>query len=141
MRTAIALLLAIPLVATAAAAQQTQQTPQPQPSDAAKAQASVPIAGLDEAALASSARASKLIGSNVHEGDATVGQIEDILLSKDYARVTAFILSVGGFLGVGSKLVAVPTTQVKLDSEGKFTTDLTKDQLSAAPAFDFAKTK
>lgn len=134
MRTAIAFLLAIPLVATAAAAQQTQQSD-------AKAQATVPIAGLDEAALASSARASKLIGSNVHEGDATVGQIEDILLSKDYARVTAFILSVGGFLGVGSKLVAVPTAQVKLDSEGKFTTDLTKDQLSAAPAFDFAKIK
>ncbi len=133
MKTAIVFLLASLLVAAPAGAQQTQQN------DGAKAQAPTPIAGLDEAALASSARASKLIGSNVHQGDATVGQIEDILLSKDYARVTAFILSVGGFLGVGSKLVAVPIGQIKLDSEGKFTTDLTKDQLSAAPAFDFAK--
>lgn len=133
MRNAMALLLAAMLVATAARAQQNEPP--------AQAKAPTPIPGVDEGALAGSARASKLIGSNVRQGDATVGAIEDILLNKDYTAVTAFILSVGGFLGVGSKLVAVPPNQIKLDSEGKFTTGLSKDQLSAAPAFDFAKTK
>jgi hypothetical protein len=37
--------------------------------------------------------------------------------------------------------VAVPVNQIKVGSEAKFTTDLTKDQLSNAPAFDFAKLK
>ena len=37
------------------------------------------------------------------------------------------ILSVGGFLGMGDKLVAVPVTAVKVGSEAKFTTDLTKE--------------
>jgi hypothetical protein len=48
---------------------------------------------------------------------------------------------VGGFLGVANKLVAVPSNQIKIDSEARFTTDLTKDQLNNAPAFDFAKLK
>jgi hypothetical protein len=47
------------------------------------------------------------------------------------------ILSVGGFLGLGDKLVAVPVNQIKVGSEAKFTTDLTKDQLASAPAFVF----
>ena len=88
-----------------------------------------------------SARASKLIGSKVYKGDTSIGQIEDVLVDLDHATVTAMILSVGGFLGIGDKLVAVPVNQIKVGSEAKFTTDLTKDQLSNAPAFDFAKLK
>jgi hypothetical protein len=45
------------------------------------------------------------------------------------------ILSVGGFLGVADKLVAVPANQIRVDQEARFTTTLTKDQLAAAPAF------
>jgi hypothetical protein len=44
-----------------------------------------------------------------------------------------------GFLGMGEKLVAVPSNQIKVSPEAKFTTDLTKDQLASAPAFDAAK--
>ena len=39
------------------------------------------------------------------------------------------------------KLVAVPVNQLKVGSEAKFTTDLTKDQLANAPPFDLAKLK
>jgi sporulation protein YlmC with PRC-barrel domain len=83
----------------------------------------------------------KLIGSKVYKGDTSIGQIEDVLVDLDHATVTAMILSVGGFLGIGDKLVAVPVNQIKVGSGAKFTTDLTKDQLSNAPAFDFAKQK
>jgi sporulation protein YlmC with PRC-barrel domain len=100
-----------------------------------------PIAGIDDAALARSARASKLVGNKVYKGDTSIGQIEDVLIDLDHATAVALILSVGGFLGMGDKLVAVPVTQVKVDSEARFTTDLTKDQLANAPAFDFAKLK
>jgi Domain of unknown function (DUF4398) len=41
------------------------------------AQATTPPAGIENAALAGSARASKLIGSRVYKGDTSIGQIED----------------------------------------------------------------
>lgn len=110
------------------------------PSDGS-AKTQVPIPGIDDAALAGSARASKLIGSKVYKGDGSIGQIEDVLVDLDHASVTAMILSVGGFLGIGDKLVAVPVNQLKVGREAKFTTDLTKEQLANAPAFDFGKLK
>jgi sporulation protein YlmC with PRC-barrel domain len=91
--------------------------------------------------LGGSARASKLMGSKVYKGDTSIGQIEDVLVTLDHATVTAVVLSVGGFLGIGNKLVAVPVTQIRVGSEAKFTTDLTREQLAAAPAFDFAAVK
>ena len=87
------------------------------------------------------ARASKIIGNKVYKGDTSIGQIEDVLVELDRASVPAVILSVGGFLGVGEKLVAVPLSQIKVGSEARFVTDLTKDQLAKAPAFVFGKTK
>jgi sporulation protein YlmC with PRC-barrel domain len=108
---------------------------------AQQTQATTPIAGINDAALAGSARASKLIGSKVYKGDTSIGQIEDVLVDLDNATVAAVILSVGGFVGIGDKLVAVPVNQIKVGKEAKFTTDLTKEQLSSAPAFDFGKLK
>ena len=103
--------------------------------------ATTPIAGIDDAAMAGSARASKLNGSKVYKGDTSIGQIEDVLVDLDHASVAAVILSVGGFLGLGDKLVAVPANQIKVGSEAKFMTDLTKEQLNSAPAFVFGKPK
>lgn len=96
------------------------------------------VAGIDDAALAGSARVSKLIGASVYKGDSAVGQIEDILVDLDHATSTAFILSLGGFLGIGKKLVAVPVHQITVGSEARIMTDLTEAQLTSAPAFDFA---
>ena len=106
-----------------------------------KTQAITPIAGIDDTILAGSARASKLIGSKVYKGDTSIGQIEDVLVDLGHATVTAVILSVGGVLGIGDKLVAVPVNQIKVGPEAKFTTDLTKEQLLNAPAFDFGNLK
>ena len=115
------------------------QAQQSQTENSAKAQATTPIFGIDDAAFVGSARASKLIGSKVYTGDTSIGQIEDILVTLDHATVTAVILSVGGFLGIGDKLVAVPAKQIRVGPEARFITDLTKEQLANAPAFDFAK--
>ena len=106
--------------------------------NAAKAP-TTPAFGIDDAAFAGSARASKLIGSKVYTGDTSIGQIEDVLVTLDHATVTAVILSVGGFLGIGDKLVAVPVNRIRVGPEARFITDLTKEQLANAPAFDFAK--
>ena len=102
---------------------------------AGPAPATTPKPGID----AQSAWATKLIGRKVYKGDTSIGQIEDLLVELDRGTVPAVILSVGGFLGVGEKLVAVPVNQIKVGSEARFVTDLTKEQLTNAPAFVFGK--
>jgi sporulation protein YlmC with PRC-barrel domain len=97
------------------------------------------VATVDVATLAGSARVSKLIGSKVYAGDTSIGQIEDVLLDLNRAAISAVILSVGGFLGMDEKLVGIPPSQIKAGSEAKFTTELTKDDLLDAPAFDVGK--
>ena len=113
----------------------------PMPSWSADALTAMPIPGIDDAAMAKSARTSKLIGNKVYKGDTSIGEIEDVLVRLDDAAVPAVILSVGSFLGVGNKLVAVPVNAFKIDNEARFATDLTKDQLTDAPAFDFGNLK
>ena len=120
------------LAITAAHAQQAQTH-----SSTNSPQAATPIAGIDNAVMARGARASKLIGSKVYQGDISIGQIEDVLVDLEHSNLIAVILSVGGFLGIGEKLVAVPVNQIKAGAEAKFTTDLTKEQMTNAPAFNF----
>jgi sporulation protein YlmC with PRC-barrel domain len=95
-----------------------------------------PLPGINVPAVTRSARASKIIGANISRGTTSIGKIDDVLVDLDHSTVSAVVLSVGGFLGMGDKLVAVPADQIKVSSEAKFTTDLTKDQLANAPAFD-----
>ena len=128
--------LAAVLIFIAATSVQAQQS---QNESAAKTQSTTPISGIDDSALAGSARASKLIGSKVYTSDTSIGQIEDVLVTLDRATVAGVILSVGGFLGIGDKLVAVPVNRIRVGPEARFITDLTKEQLANAPTFKFGK--
>jgi uncharacterized protein YrrD len=128
--------IAVVLALTAAHAQQPQNSATTNASPV-----TTPIAGADEVSLAGSARVSKLIGSNVYRGDTSIGAIEDVLVDLDHGALKAFVLSVGGFLSIGNKLVAVPINQVKLGTEAKFTTELTREQLTSAPTFDPSRLK
>src|SRR5262245_28220329 len=68
-----------------------------------------------------------------------IGEIKDVLLSQD-GRVNAFIVGVGGFLGMGEKDVAVPFTAVKRttkDNKAYLTLDTTKDALKNAPGLKY----
>ena len=96
---------------------------------------------MDDSTLARSARASKLIGSRVYANDAVVGQIEDILIDREHSAVTAAVISVGGFLGLGEKWIAIPINQITLADEARFTINMSKEELRNAPAFNFAKLK
>ncbi|HEX7967183.1 MAG TPA: PRC-barrel domain-containing protein, partial [Stellaceae bacterium] len=127
--------LALALLAATAHAQNANPPPD------ASAEKPSPVAALDDATLARGGRATKLIGSHVYVQDSDAGKIADILIDRERAAVTAAILSVGGFLGIGEKLVAVPITDIKIDSEARFTLDMSRDDLKNAPTFDFARMK
>ncbi|MDB5409235.1 MAG: hypothetical protein JWL84_4147 [Rhodospirillales bacterium] len=123
--------LALSCALLASAQAQTATTESAAPSAA--------VAGIDGAALAHSARASKLIGSDVYSGGESVGKIDDLLIDREHAAVTGAILSVGGLLGIGEKRIVVPITGIKLGNEAKFTVNMSKDDLKNAPVFDYAK--
>ncbi|WP_342727562.1 PRC-barrel domain-containing protein [Bradyrhizobium sp. B097] len=62
-------------------------------------------------------RASKVVGLSVYnDKNESVGSINDLLMDKDGA-IKAVVIGVGGFLGVGEHLVAVPLDKVKFSSE------------------------
>src|SRR5690606_5015700 len=89
-----------------------------------------PAAGnpADMKALASGHLASKLIGQDVvNESNETVGSIDDIILTQDN-QIQA-IVSVGGFLGMGERLVAVPMDQLQMRDEKFVMRNATKDSL------------
>ncbi|GJD92047.1 MULTISPECIES: PRC-barrel domain-containing protein [Methylobacterium] len=82
-----------------------------------------------------------LIGLNVVDGQQnSVGEIKDIVIEN--GKLAGYILSVGGFLGVGERYVAVKPESVALgyDADGKKWKAIigaSKDQLKAAPEFKY----
>jgi sporulation protein YlmC with PRC-barrel domain len=62
-------------------------------------------------------RASKLVGLNVYnDNNESLGSINDLLTDKN-GNIKAVIIGVGGFLGVGEHLVAIPFEKVKFVNE------------------------
>jgi len=62
-------------------------------------------------------RASKIVGLNVYnDNNQNVGSINDLLMDKS-GNIKTAVLSVGGFLGVGSQLVAIPFDKIKFVNE------------------------
>jgi sporulation protein YlmC with PRC-barrel domain len=81
---------------------------------------------------------------NVYDAsDNAIGEVSDVLLDKD-GRVRAAIVSVGGFLGLGTKYVSVPFNALRVtakDSKRYLVMDTTKDVLTSAPGYQYDKTK
>src|SRR4029077_3211767 len=62
-------------------------------------------------------RTSKVVGLSVYnDNNASSGSINDLLMDKS-GNIKAAVLSVGGFLGMGAQLVAVPYDKVKFVHE------------------------
>src|ERR1700746_1461476 len=86
---------------------------------------------------------SKLKGLNVtNQKDETVGEITDLAIKNH--QVDALILSVGGFLGMGERYVAVSPSSVNVRYDAKndkwlASMNTTKEALKAAPEFKYPK--
>jgi sporulation protein YlmC with PRC-barrel domain len=62
-------------------------------------------------------RASKVVGLDVYNSNnESLGSINDLLTDKS-GNIKAAVISVGGFLGVGTRLVAVPFDKIKFVNE------------------------
>ena len=78
----------------------------------------------------------KVLGSSVVNADGQeVGEIEDLVMDQN--QVTYAVLSVGGFLGIGEKKVAVPLEDLQLgEDESYLMTSATQEQLEQMPEYD-----
>ena len=104
----------------------------------AHSQAAAPIVIVDIAVVGKGYRVSKLTGrSVVNDKNERIGTIDDFIIGRD--RVLFTILQVGGLLGVGSRLVAVPYQSIKIDDEGNKITlpGATKEQLQKLAEFKY----
>jgi len=97
------------LASAAFAAEDTATKPAPSTTAAAASTSSTSFQG--------DWRASKVVGLNVYnEQNENVGSINDLLMDKS-GSVKAAVISVGGFLGMGAHLVAVPYDKIKFSTE------------------------
>lgn len=83
---------------------------------------------------------SKVVGLDIYNKDnKDIGTIKDIALNPN-GRAAAYIVSVGGFLGMGEHYVAVSSNAVNVSyKDNKWHADMTAtaDQLKAAPEFKY----
>jgi sporulation protein YlmC with PRC-barrel domain len=85
---------------------------------------------------------SKLVGLDIYNNDKKdIGTIKDVALSPN-GRASAYIVSVGGFLGMGDHYVAVNPSAVNVtyndgDKKWHASMNATADQLKAAPEFKY----
>ena len=85
---------------------------------------------------------SNIVGLDIYNSqNDDIGKVQDVAFDAS-KRVTGYILSVGGFLGMGTRYVAVnpDALMVSYDAQNKVwkaTMNATKDQLKSAPEFKY----
>jgi sporulation protein YlmC with PRC-barrel domain len=83
-------------------------------------------------------RSSKIVGSNVYnDQNQSIGSIDDILMSDADHKASTVVISVGGFLGMGAKLVSVPFDQLKIGNDKIVMPGATKASLEGMPEYRY----
>ena len=99
----------------------------------------VEITKVDVQKVAAGYRASKVIGSNVlNEANETIGKIDDLLVTRDGKEPYA-VLSIGGFLGMGTHMVVVPYDSLKFADNKVVLPGGSKDGLKMLPVSQYRK--
>ena len=95
---------------------------------------------VDPQSVATGYRTSKVVGSTVlNEANETVGTIDDLIVTPT-EKVPFAVLSVGGFLGMGSKYVVVPFSSLEVQDKKMVLRGATKDSLKSLPEFKYTTT-
>ena len=99
------------------------------------------IVGISVATISATGyRATKLIGATVYnENGDSIGTIDDFIVGGEN-KISFAIISVGGFLGMGDRLVAIPAPLFKSNKKQQVVLPkASKTDLEALPAFQYAE--
>ncbi|MGC2648367.1 MAG: PRC-barrel domain-containing protein [Candidatus Sulfotelmatobacter sp.] len=98
----------------------------------------VDLVKVDVQTLSAGYRSSEIVGSTVrNHADEVIGKVDDLLVSPDGKRPFA-VLSIGGFLGMGTHLVVVPYDSLKLSDKRLILPGGSKEGLRTLPVFRYA---
>ncbi len=98
----------------------------------------VTLMKVDPQTLATGYRTSKVVGATVvNENNETVGTIDDLIVTPG-GQAPYAVLSVGGFLGMGTKYIVVPFTSLKIIDKKMVLPGGTTDALKTHPEFKYA---
>jgi hypothetical protein len=93
---------------------------------------------IDLRSVATGYRTSKVVGSAVvNESNQTVGTIDDLIVTPS-EKVPFAVLSVGGFLGMGTKYVVVPYSALEVREKRMVLPGATKESLKSLPEFKYS---
>ncbi len=96
------------------------------------------IVKVDPHSVATGYRVSKVVGATVvNEANETVGKIDDLIVTPS-EQVPFAVLSVGGFLGMGTKYIVVPYSALQVRDRQMVLPGATKESLKALPDFKYA---
>jgi sporulation protein YlmC with PRC-barrel domain len=125
-----------PVLATTSASMAASSTPAPMRHVVGDIPLAQTVASYD--AVAYGYRASKLIGSSVYNDEhKVIGRVADIVITRRY-HVSFFVLSVGGFLGMDAKDVAISASRLSYQGNHMVLAHATKKMLLDLPTFHFA---
>jgi hypothetical protein len=153
MRSALVAGIALTLAATAPALAQnttpgqpapgtTTQPPAAQPATPPAAQPATPPAARPATpAPGTQAQPAQIEGSHLigltlrNSANESIGEIDDVIVGSD-GRVTAVVVGVGGFLGIGEHKVAIAWNDLRFDTNRDVAVvSMTKEQLRAMPEY------
>jgi len=98
----------------------------------------IELVKVDVQKLSTGYRMSKIIGGPVlNSSDETIGKIDDLIVSPDDNKSAYVILSVGGWLGMGTHLIALPYDNLRITIDKIVLPGVTKDGLKNLPEFKF----
>ena len=103
-------------------------------------QAGVSLVKVDLSVVAQGYRLSKVIGSSViNDKNEKIGTIDDLIVDKDKKQLNFVVLQVGGFLGLGGHLVAVPFDSLVIDDKAQKIRlpGASKDELKKLSEFNY----
>lgn len=113
--------------------------PLTQPVRAQGAPQTVGLVKVDPQTIATGYRATKIIGASVvNDSNDTIGKIDDLIVSATGTAPFA-VLSVGGFLGLGNRLVVVPYESLTFADNKIVLPGGSKEELRALPEYKYAK--
>src|SRR5438045_1042625 len=100
------------------------------------AQKPVVLAVVDVKVVALGFRVSELIGKPIYNPQGQkIGHVDDFIIQRD--RVLMTIINVGGFLGIGGRLVAIPYNSLRMTPKGMVLPGASKQAVGKLPAFHY----
>jgi len=101
----------------------------------------IELVQVDVQKLSTGYRTSKIIGSKVvNDANEAIGKVDDLIVNPDDNKSAYVILSVGGWLGMGTHLIALPYDNLRITSAKIVLPGATKEGLKTLPEFKYSTT-